>query len=234
MKAVIIAAGIGSRLWYETNKTPKTLLPFGKGTILSNIISNLIKAGSDEFVFVLGFEANSMISYLENNNYFGVKSNIIVNNEYQKGNGLSVLTAERVVENQSFVLSMSDHIVTSHAIKRVVKSDLDKNLLLVDKDIQRIFDIDDATKVHCNGNRIKNIGKDLTDYNGIDCGIFRLNSRFFDAMRSQEKLGNESISAGIEVLIKNNDIEAIFMEKHDHWIDIDTPEAYQHAKDMYS
>jgi choline kinase len=209
-------------------------LPFGRGTILSNILSNLAIADINEFVFVLGFEANRIIDYLKNNKYFGFKSKIILNSEYKRGNGLSVLMAEQVVENHNFILSMSDHIVSSSAIKRVLKSDIDKNLLLVDKRIHRIFDIDDATKVNCNGNRIKNIGKSLTDYNGIDCGIFRLNSRFFNAMRTQDKLGRESISAGIEVLIENDDMEAIFMEENEHWIDIDTPEAYQHAKDLYT
>ena len=35
MKAVIIAAGMGSRLWDKSNHIPKTLMPFRNETILS-------------------------------------------------------------------------------------------------------------------------------------------------------------------------------------------------------
>jgi choline kinase len=129
---------------------------------------------------------------------------------------------------------MSDHVVTPSAIKRIIKDPRDKNLLLIDKRINDIFDIDDATKVWTNSNRIEKINKNLTEYNGIDCGIFRLTPRFFGAMREQEKLGKESISAGVEVLIQNNDMEACFMEPEETWIDIDTPDAYHYALDKYS
>jgi len=232
MKAIIIAAGDSSRLWPRTNKTPKTLLPFGKGSILSTIMSSLSLSGITEFAIVLGFEADLIRNYLEENNFFGFKTTIVLNQDYQKGNGLSVMMAEELVGNEDFILSMSDHVVTQMAIKRVVNSNETKNLLLVDKKVERIFDKEDATKVHCQDNRILNINKNLSDYNGIDCGIFRLNDRFFSAMRIKMEEGKDSISAGIKELIRNNDMLAIFMENHERWIDIDTPQAYQFALKM--
>lgn len=232
MKAVIIAAGDSSRLWPRTNKTPKTLLPFGEGSILSTIMSNLSASGVAEFVLVLGFEADLIRNYLEENNFFGFKTTIVLNHDYQKGNGLSVMNAEEAVGKNDFILSMSDHIVTPVAIKRVINSKEKENLLLVDKQVERIFDIDDATKVSCQANRILHINKNLSDYNGIDCGIFRLNARFFSAMRAKMRQGKDSISAGIEELIRNDDMLAVFMENHERWIDIDTPQAYQFALKM--
>ena len=229
MKAVIIAAGDSSRLWPRTNKTPKTLLPFGKGSILSTIMSNLSLSRVTEFVIVLGFEADLIRNHLEENDYFGFKTTIVLNQDYMKGNGLSVMKAERVVGKEDFILSMSDHVVTPIAVQRVVSSKELKNLLLVDRKVERIFDIGDATKVRCQDSRILNINKNLAEYNGIDCGIFRLNARFFSAMRAKMEQGKDSISAGIEELISNEDMMAIFMENHEVWIDIDTPQAYQHA-----
>ena len=46
-------------------------------------------------------------------------------------------------------------------------------------------------------------------------------------MRRQLELNNESISASINELIKDKDMEAVLIEKDDYWFDIDTPEAYQ-------
>lgn len=232
MKAVIIAAGDSSRLWPRTNKTPKTLLPFGEGSILSTIMSNLSASGVAEFVLVLGFEADLIRNHLEQNNFFGFKTEVVMNPDYHKGNGLSVMMAERALGKDDFILSMSDHIVTPVAIKRIINSKEKENLLLVDKQVDRIFDIDDATKVYCRDNRIQRINKNLSNYNGIDCGIFRLNARFFSAMQTKMEQGKDSISAGIEELIRNDDMLAIFMENHEQWIDIDTPQAYQFALKM--
>lgn len=232
MKAVIIAAGDSSRLWPRTNKTPKTLLPFADGSILSTIMSNLSLSGVSEFVIVLGFEADLIKNHLEENDFFGFKTTIILNPDYMKGNGLSVVMAEKAVGKEDFILSMSDHVVTPIAVERVISSRETKNLLLVDKQVKRIFDIDDATKVRCQDARILNINKKLTEYNGIDCGIFRLNARFFSAMEKTLKQGKDSISAGIKELIRNDDMLAVFMENHERWIDIDTPQAYQFALKM--
>jgi len=51
-------------------------------------------------------------------------------------------------------------------------------------------------------------------------------------MRKQLKSGKESISAGIESLIGKDDMAAVFLKKDEEWIDIDTPQAYQHARKL--
>lgn len=234
MKAVIIAAGNSSRLWPETNKTPKTLLPFGKGTILSTIMHNIACAGVREFVFVLGFKSELIVDYIENNKSFGYKSTTAINDEFNRGNGISVLKAKEAVGEENFILSMSDHIVDTKAISRVVNSDCNKNLLLVDKKVDKNFDIDDATKVLTDKNRIIDIGKEIKNYNCLDCGVFRLTKSYFDAMAFQANSGKESISAGIQKLIEQKNMDAVFMEEGESWIDIDTPEAYRFALKKYS
>jgi glucose-1-phosphate thymidylyltransferase len=64
MIGVIIAAGFGSRLWSVSSKIPKTLLPFGGGTILSTIITQLRDAGVDRLVIVVGYNQGFIREYL--------------------------------------------------------------------------------------------------------------------------------------------------------------------------
>lgn len=229
MKAVIIAAGQGSRLFKKTYGIPKSLLPFGEDTIILNILKNFAKNGIRDFIIVVGYELKLITSYFEKNEFFGFNISFVENREWNKGNGISVLAAEKAVADEEFILSMSDHIVSASGTKRLIESDFKKNLLLVDKRIDKIFDIDDATKVVVEKNKIKQIGKNLENYNGIDCGVFRLNKHYFDSMREQLKMGNDSISSAIEGLIKNDDMAAVFMEEDEAWIDIDTSEAYKYA-----
>ncbi len=234
MKAVIVAAGKGSRLWnHNLNSMPKTLLPFGNETIIYTIIKNISQVGIKDFIIVIGYQSERIITYFKNNDNFGYNVSFIHNPDWQKGNGISVLVAKQEVGYENFLLSMSDHIVSVKALHRIVKSKSSKNLLLVDPKIHDIFDLDDATKVEVHGNSITNIGKSILDYNGIDCGIFRLNRNFFSSMREQLKMNNDSISAAVNGLILNNDMEAVFIGENEYWIDIDTPEAYRYALENY-
>ena len=227
MKAVIVAAGTGSRMHV---KKPKTLLPFHDETILSTIMRNISRAGIRDIIIVVGFQADHIREYITKNKArFDFDISLVENHQFTRGNGISVLASENAVGNADFIVSMSDHIVTSSAIQRVAESKSPANLLLVDPRIDSVFDIDDATKVNVSGNTICAIGKEITDYNAIDCGIFRLTSRFYDSMRTQLLNDRESISDAVKGLIRDNDMDAVFLEDSEQWFDIDTPDAYAHA-----
>jgi choline kinase len=153
----------------------------------------------------------------------------VENQEFMRGNGISVLSSEKVVGDDNFILSMSDHIVTPSAIRRVAASPSAANVLLVDPRISNVFDLIDATKVQTAGDRILRIGKNLSEFNALDCGIFRLTPRFYASMREQLALSRESISDAIAGLIKNEDMEAVYTQGNEQWFDIDTPASYADA-----
>ena len=228
MKTVIIAAGIGSRLWSHTAQVPKTLLPFGQGTILSQIMSNFMTVGVSEFVIVVGFGAKQIVEYIATTG-LGPRVTFVENPDWQRGNGLSVHLVRGIASAGSFLLSMSDHLVAPRALARLVAARSDHNLLLVDPRVDGVFDLPDATKVMLEGARITGIGKELVDFNAIDCGVFRLDERFFEAMGCAIRQGQESISEGVHHLIQARTFEGVLLPEGSHWIDIDTPEAYEYA-----
>ena len=228
MKTVIIAAGTGSRLWPRTNQMPKTLLPFGQGTILSQIISNFTTIGVNEFIIVVGFGAKWIVEYIATAG-LGPRVTFVENRDWQRGNGFSVYLAQRVAGVGSFLLSMSDHLVAPSALARLMSAQSDQNLLLVDPRVDGVFDLPDATKVMMEGARITGIGKELADFNAIDCGVFRLDERFFEAMGCAIGQGQESISEGVRHLIEARAFGGVLVPEGSHWIDIDTLEAYEYA-----
>ena len=228
MKTVIIAAGAGSRLWPHTDQVPKTLLPFGQGTILSQIMSNFAMIGVTEFVIVVGFGAKRIVEYIATAG-LGPRVTFVENRDWQRGNGLSVHLARGVAGVGSFLLSMSDHLVAPPALARLMAARSDQNLLLVDPQVDGVFDLPDATKVMLQGTRITGIGKELVDFNAIDCGVFRLDERFFEAMGCAIGQGKESISEGVRHLIEARAFGGVLLPEGSHWIDIDTPEAYEYA-----
>ncbi len=228
MKTVIIAAGMGSRLWDISDKSPKSLLPLGDISILETIVDHFSEAGLNDFVFVVGYEKEVLIPEILHLPIRG-KLEIVENSQWKKGNGLSVLAARSVVGKEPFILSMSDHVVSSEALQLMKEDPRDENLLLVDPHPEVVFDIDDATKVKMTQERIVSIGKELKDYNAIDCGIFRLDDRFFQAMEAAWLAGEDSISAGVRRLIHQKQFFPVLLQEGQQWLDIDTPEAYAEA-----
>ena len=230
MKTIILAAGKGSRLWEKTYKLPKTLLPYGEETILSLILQNFASIGISEFVLVVGFQSRLIREYFEYHDDFGLTITLVENAEWEKGNGISVYAARTVLgENEPFLLSMSDHLVSPIALDKIQKCESDKNILLVDPRLDGIFDIEDATKVLFRGSRIQSIGKGLKEFNGVDCGIFKLHAGFFRTAEERIGQGYESLTEFIRPLISQDQLDACIIPEESFWIDIDTPVSYEHA-----
>ena len=55
MKAIIPVAGIGTKLRPLTYTQPKPLIPVAGKPIISFIIDQLLGAGVEEFIFIIGY-----------------------------------------------------------------------------------------------------------------------------------------------------------------------------------
>jgi choline kinase len=128
------------------------------------------------------------------------------------------------------LLSMSDHLVAPRALAAVAAATGAASRLLVDRRIDAVFDLDDATKVRLDGERIVGIGKDLAEYDAIDCGIFRVTEALRAALEASARAGREGISDGVRALAADGAMEAVEIPAGCSWIDIDTPAAYEHAR----
>ena len=81
MKAVILAAGVASRLRPLTNNTPKCLLKVGTKSILERTIDNLLKNNIEDIIVVTGF-LKEMIEDFLTKNYPTIKFTFIYNEKY--------------------------------------------------------------------------------------------------------------------------------------------------------
>ncbi len=72
MKAMILAAGYGSRLGHLSQRTPKCLVSVGGKTMLEIVIGRLVKAGVTEVVINLHHLANIVEEYIRSQNNFGI------------------------------------------------------------------------------------------------------------------------------------------------------------------
>ena len=220
-KAVIIAAGNGSRLQGYQNGSPKPLVKVGGLPLLERVILSAKKNGIREFVIVVGYQA-ALIRKTINARKLGVKITWVRNQDWRKPNGVSVLKAEKFVEDR-FLLFMSDHVVDPGIIGSIRKNQLgeDHGVLCVDRRLDQVQNLDDATKVRTTDDRMVNLGKSLTDFNAIDVGVFMLTPALFDALRKSQEEGDESLSGGIRILARNGKMRTLDIGDS-YWQDVDT------------
>ncbi len=235
-KALIIAAGRGMRMNEHTEEIPKCLIRFGETTIIGAILDSLQRVGIKEVVIVTGYKENLLRSTLGRGDDFGLQITYVLNKDWHKKNGVSVLAArDSFASDEPFLLMMSDHIFSDSMLTELLAANLHSGevLLAVDQNHDKIFDIDDAMKVVVEGDIIRNIGKELKSYNGIDCGLFKCTPALFDALEQSLVDGDCSLSDGCKVLIREEKFRALVLKKA-HWIDIDTPQAFEYAHKAFN
>lgn len=130
MKAVILAAGVASRLRPLTNNTPKCLLKVGDKSILERTIDNLVKNNIREIIVVTGF-LREMIEDFLTQNYPKLKFTFIFNEKYDSTNNIySLWLAKSEMLGYEMLLMDSDIIFDSRIIGQLISSEYENNLAL--------------------------------------------------------------------------------------------------------
>ena len=132
MKAVILAAGKGSRLYPVTHFVPKPLLPVAGKPILVHAFSQLEAMNIKEVCVVRGKDHEEMESYLRAANLTGLKIHFAIQAE-QKGLAHALQSAREFIKEDPFVLYLGDAIYET-TLEKVAKEFLESkcdNLNLV-------------------------------------------------------------------------------------------------------
>lgn len=109
MKAVILAAGQGTRLRPVTLTMPKPLVPVANQPLIAYAIEMLKHAGLDEIGIVVNDLDSPIVSQLDSGAKLGVKLDYIVQQE-QKGLAHAIGLCEEFVAGQPFCVFLGDNI----------------------------------------------------------------------------------------------------------------------------
>lgn len=169
MKAVILAAGVASRLRPLTNDTPKCLLKVGEKNILALTIDNLIANNIDDVIIVTGYLEEKIKNFVSKK-YPDLNVTYIFNEVYGSTNNIySLWLTKESVWGDEMLLMDSDIIFDKEIIAKLLASEYESCLALKRYDVQ---DEEIKVKVDENG-RVLEIGKEvkLQDAIGESIGI---------------------------------------------------------------
>ncbi|HCY00839.1 MAG TPA: hypothetical protein DG754_11935 [Bacteroidales bacterium] len=110
MKAMILAAGMGTRLKEYTQNKPKALVEVNGRPLIAHVISKLVEHGFTTIVVNVHHFANQLIEYLQDNS-FGVE--ILISDESQQllNTGGGIINAQQFLSgNKPFLVHNVDII----------------------------------------------------------------------------------------------------------------------------
>lgn len=228
--AVILLAGAGSRLTSARGAVPKPLVEVGGQPLISYVLRALQAVGVIRVHGVVGSNATEVISGVKACLPDGLTFAPIHNHEWEKSNGISVLAAAPAVSG-AFILAMGDHLFEPEILRVLLaEADFARLNLAVDRRIESIFDLDDATKVRTRDGDILEIGKKITDFDAIDTGLFLCPSALFDYLERAKTNGDCSLSDGVRLMARDGKAAAVDIGDR-WWQDVDTPAMLQRAEE---
>ena len=201
--------------------------------LLVRILRTLQSEDIREAVIVTGYKGDAIERILRRESSLALKLHFVTNEAFDKSNGVSVLAAKDFVDGDC-ILTMADHLFSPEIVRSLQQFDLPTgcSALAVDYDIERCFDIDDATKVVTADGRIRSIGKELPNYNALDTGVFRIGPALIaELQKAYDANGDCTLSDGVSGLAKRGRMYGCGIGDA-RWIDVDTPEAAQRAEAM--
>lgn len=156
LKAIILAAGVGSRIRPLTDNCPKCLLKVGGVTILERMITNIRECGIDEVIIVLGY-LDTKIERFVKDIFPDLSVQFAVNDKFSETNtGYSLMLAEAFTNGTGFVKFDADVVFDKTILRRLLDSNYE-NCLCIDRNIQ--LDAEEIKVIVEDGNRVVQASK---------------------------------------------------------------------------
>lgn len=235
MRAIILAAGLGTRLRPITNEVPKCMVSVNGICIIDKQINNLHKAGVNDIVVVGGYKAEILKKHLER--YEGIT--FVNNYRYAETNNMySLYLALKHIGDSEFLLMNSDVYFDASIIEGLLGRNTEgKSLIACDSSSY----LEESMKITIDeSGKIKHISKKITEneYYAVSIDVYKLNS---DAVNTLSK----EVCDTIEVKKDENSwtevaLDAIFDRTafvpfviRGRWFEIDNHADLQRAEQLF-
>ena len=225
-KAVLLAAGRGTRMRDLTDELPKPMIEVRGKPILQHIIEGLRAAGVEQFLIIVGYRAEVVRQAFNDGARFGVSIGYATQ-EVQNGTGKVVELARDFAGADSFILSYGDIIIDPLNYQRLVT---------LEEGIEAIVSVKHNEDVSQGGAVFVNDRFELIDLKEkprpgeptspwYNAGVYTFRPSIFDftARLQPSPRGEFELTAAIRALAHSGKkVQAL--ELHGDWADVRDPE----------
>ncbi|WP_251344433.1 sugar phosphate nucleotidyltransferase [Haloplanus halophilus] len=220
MKAVVLAAGKGRRLWPLTENRPKPMLPVANRPILEHIFNALSQTVLSEVICVVGANRERIQNHI-GNTYRNIDITYVVQ-EPQLGTGHALLQAESHL-GESFIALNGDRIIDAELIEAVI----DRQQETTDP-VMAITRVEAPSRygvVELDGQTVVGLDErphpDRTTSNYINAGVYAFGPEIFAAIRRTDTHGEQALTDALTSYIDDRRLEAVRYQGT--WLDVSKP-----------
>jgi NDP-sugar pyrophosphorylase family protein len=230
MKAVILAAGRGTRMMPLTKNTPKPLLKINNKAILDHILESLPDE-IGEVIIVINYLGHQIIEHLTGR--YPDKKIVFVWQKETNGPAMALKLVEPLLGKEKFLVMFADDLHSKKAIKQCLSYDL--AILVKKSDHPERFGVVSIKKPNVPRGtlgEIKNIVEkpEKPETNLVNVGVQVLDSRIFNYKAVKHSNGEYYLTNQINQLARDCPVKAV---KTDFWLPIGYPEDLGKAERMF-
>lgn len=122
MKAIILAAGMGTRLESVSGGIPKCMVKVAEIPLIDRMIQRIGDAGISELIIITGYEAEQLKAHVASVDHELARSAVFVHNDRYAdwGNFYSLLVAEEAVAGSAFIKLDGDVLMDAEILPRLL------------------------------------------------------------------------------------------------------------------
>lgn len=224
MRAIVLAAGEGTRIWPLATTKPKHILPLAGKPLISYTIQALANNGVKDVDLVVGHKSELIESVLGDGAPYGVQIDYLQQSR-RTGTASALKLARKAVGNEPFLMLYGDLLVSSAAIQAVVDKSRECSKVM---GIVRMSNPSNYGVVGVKGDRVikinekpKAVGKEAW----VNAGIYALDEEVFDAIQAtpiSKRKEFELTSSMQSLLHHGKDVRGAVIARED-WMDIGRP-----------
>ena len=235
MNAIILAAGMGTRLGSITRNIPKALVEVMGKELVRYIVGMALYVNVSKIIVVGGCGFNTLKAFLETN----VPEAIVTENpDYRKGNIYSLKCALPFT-NEDFLIFNVDHVFSKDLLNIIIRAcDTSKEITVFCDNIKPIEE--DQMKVRKEKNQLQRISKKMETYDTGYIGLVYcpkvMTSSFIKATDAAiDQNGENAMTEDILNYLVSEDkfIKVVDVSCHE-WLEVDTPEDFFQAEELVS
>jgi len=138
MKAVILAAGIGTRLHPVIGDIPKSLIKFNGRPLVEYAIDALKENGVTDFIFIVNYMKELFFEHFGDGKKFGVNIEYVVQQNPKGGTADSVGQAKNKISEGKFFVVYSDNAFDPEIVRDVMEKESDYDGVLCGKEMEEV------------------------------------------------------------------------------------------------
>lgn len=225
MKAIIMAAGKGTRMQKVHGDVPKGTIPIGNTSVLQNMIKVLNENGIHDVIVVGGYKIDLLRKHI------GDKATVIYNPLYNHGDDITSLWVGQHLLDQDFIYFHGDAVFGKEFISKLVNDPRERVMLVEKKECDK-----EDSKVLVKDGKVQKVSKKvfLDHAYGEFVGIAKFSGSavksFIHSLNEVvEKSGIENYeSETIQHMIEKGEEVHILHAEHP-WCEIDFPHDLDYA-----